>query len=116
MTTLIKAIHPRDRHVQARNDRLNLRLDGQFLNCEAKAGLTKPVTSHTFRHSFATHLLAAGYDIHTVQKLLGNSDVKTTMIYNHVLNRGGHGVRSPAAGLAPRREDRWEETAYHPET
>jgi len=65
-----------------------------------KSGLTKRVTSHTFRHSFATHLLTAGYDIRTVQELLGHSDVRTTMIYTHVLNRGGRGVRSPADGLA----------------
>ena len=65
-----------------------------------KAGLTKRVTSHTFRHSFATHLLADGYDIRTVQELLGHKDVRTTMIYTHVLNRGGRGVRSPADGLA----------------
>lgn len=64
-----------------------------------KGGLTKRVTSHTFRHSFATHLLADGYDIRTVQELLGHSDVRTTMIYTHVLNRGGRGVRSPADGL-----------------
>lgn len=58
-------------------------------------GLTKPATCHTFRHCFATHLLESGYDIRTVQELLGHADVKTTMIYTHVLNRGGLAVRSP---------------------
>jgi len=67
-----------------------------------KYKMTNRVTNHTLRHSFATHLLADGYDIRTVQELLGHSDVKTTMIYTHVLNRGGRGVRSPADGLARR--------------
>ncbi|MGA7799413.1 MAG: tyrosine-type recombinase/integrase, partial [Gammaproteobacteria bacterium] len=59
------------------------------------AGVTKQASCHTFRHAFATHLLERGQDIRTVQELLGHKDVKTTMIYTHVLNRGGHGVRSP---------------------
>jgi integron integrase len=64
-----------------------------------RAGLTKRASCHTLRHSFATHLLEDGYDIRTVQELLGHADVATTMIYTHVLNRGALGVRSPADRL-----------------
>lgn len=66
-----------------------------FRRAVQRAGLAKAATCHTLRHSFATHLLTNGYDIRTVQELLGHRSVKTTMIYTHVLNRGGRGVQSP---------------------
>lgn len=70
-----------------------------FKRAVERAGISKPATPHTSRHSFATHLLQSGYDIRTIQELLGHSDVATTMIYTHVLKVGGGGVRSPVDSL-----------------
>ena len=86
--------------VQRRHHLHDQSLQRAFKRAVARAGIERPATPHTLRHCFATHLLQAGYDIRTVQALLGHSDVSTTMIYTHVLKVGGGAVRSPLDALA----------------